>query len=115
MNTLIAKALTREAGENRRNKTEERFWQMQQLRARVGEIRAAYWEPWKMRLADNTYYTPDCMVIENDGTLTIYEVKGYWQEDARVKIKVAAALHPYVRFVAVQHQKSQWIYEPIPA
>jgi hypothetical protein len=30
-----------------------------------------------------------------------HEVKGHWQDDARVKMKVAAAQHPYT-FIAVK-------------
>jgi hypothetical protein len=32
--------------------------------------------------------------------LEMHEVKGFWQDDARVKIKVAASIYPF-RFVAV--------------
>jgi hypothetical protein len=35
-----------------------------------------------------------------DGVLEMHEVKGFWQDDARVKIKVAASIYPF-RFVAV--------------
>ena len=36
-----------------------------------------------------------------DGALEAHEVKGYWQDDARAKIKIAADMCP-LRFVAVQ-------------
>jgi len=31
----------------------------------------------------------------------MHEVKGFWQDDARVKIKVAADMYPF-RFIAVK-------------
>lgn len=38
-----------------------------------------------------------------DGVIEMHEVKGYWTEDARAKIKVAANKFPF-RFVAVYKQ-----------
>lgn len=56
----------------------------------------------KFRLADNTYYTPDFLVMRADRTLEVHEVKGFWTDDARVKIKVAAELFPIFKFVALK-------------
>jgi hypothetical protein len=61
----------------------------------------------KLRLADNTFYTPDFMVLAADSVVELHEVKGYWQDDARVKIKVAASIYPF-RFIAVTKAKGQW-------
>lgn len=55
----------------------------------------------KLRLADSTFYTPDFAVMAGDGVLECHEVKGFWQDDARVKIKVAADLYPF-RFKAMK-------------
>lgn len=54
----------------------------------------------KLRLAANTFLTVDFAVMRTDGLLEMHEVKGFWEDDARVKIKVAAALYPF-RFIAV--------------
>lgn len=55
----------------------------------------------KLRLGDNCFYTPDFAVMLANGMLELHEVKnGPWQEDARVKIKVAAEMYPF-RFIAV--------------
>lgn len=82
------------------NKTEGTYdahlWQ----RRVAGEILWHKFEGVKLRLADNTFYTPDFAVLPADGVFEIHEVKGYWQDDARVKIKVAAALYPF-RFIAL--------------
>lgn len=61
----------------------------------------------KLRLADNTFYTPDFFLMKVDGTLECHEVKGFWQDDAKVKIKVAAAMFPF-RFVAMKLIKGAW-------
>ena len=55
----------------------------------------------KLRLADNTFYTPDFAVMRCSGQLEMHEVKGYWQDDARVKIKVAADAYPF-KFIAAK-------------
>jgi hypothetical protein len=74
-----------------------------EVRKWAGEIEWWGYECIKLRLADNTFYTPDFLVLCNDGTLEVHEVKGFWEDDARVKIKVAAENFPFV-FVAVQKQ-----------
>lgn len=66
----------------------------------AGEILWFKFEAIKLRLADNTFYTPDFLVLTALCTLECHEVKGFWLEDARVKIKVAASIYPF-RFIAV--------------
>jgi hypothetical protein len=83
------------------NKTEAAYDAHLRLRKLAGEIAWYKFEPFKLRLADNTFYSPDFGVMLADGTVECHEVKGFWQDDARVKIKVAAELHPF-RFIAVQ-------------
>ena len=77
-----------------------------QYAAHLGELLAARQVLWwkfegiKLRLADNTFYTPDFAVLPADCRLELHEVKGFWRDDARAKIKIAAALFPF-RFIAV--------------
>src|SRR5574343_1016775 len=65
---------------------------------RDGVVLDYRFEAIKLRLADNTFYSPDFFVQLADRTLECHEVKGFWTDDARVKIKVAAALVPWFRF-----------------
>ena len=67
----------------------------------AGQIKWRKFEGLKLRLADNTFYTPDFAVMAADGVIECHEVKGFWQDDARAKIKVAADLYPF-RFIAVK-------------
>jgi len=83
------------------NKTEAKYDQHLWRRFHAGEILWHKFEAIKLRLADNTFYTCDFAVLAADCTLELHEVKGYWQDDARVKIKVAASLYPF-RFIAVK-------------
>lgn len=82
------------------NKTEATYDQHLWGRFFAKEILWHKFEAIKFRLADNTFYTPDFALLTADGFLEIHEVKGFWQDDARVKIKVAAAMYP-LRFIAV--------------
>ena len=59
----------------------------------AGEIADYRFECVKLRLADNTVAHADD-----------------WEDDARVKIKVAAELYPF-KFIAARKQKGAWLFE----
>lgn len=71
----------------------------------VGEIHAWRYEPFNIRLAKNTYYVVDFMVIANDGTIEFHETKGFSRATGRVKFKTAAELHPWFRWVWVTRER----------
>lgn len=83
------------------NATERDYGAILSARQHAGEVLWHKFEGLKLRLADNTFYTPDFAVMANDGVIECHEVKGFWQDDAKVKIKVAASLYPF-RFIAVR-------------
>lgn len=83
------------------NRTEESYAQHLELLKHAGEVLWIRFEGLKLRLADSTFYTPDFAVMAADGVIECHEVKGFWQEDARVKIKVASDQYPF-RFLAVK-------------
>ncbi|WP_338505178.1 DUF1064 domain-containing protein [Erwinia aphidicola] len=85
------------------NKTEAAYGQHLELRKRAGEITWYKFEGLKLRLADNTFYSPDFFVMLSSGELEAHEVKGHWQDDARAKIKIAADMYPF-RFIAIKAQ-----------
>ncbi len=66
----------------------------------------------KLRLAAKTHYTPDFAVLLADGSFELHEVKGFWREDARIKIKIAAEKFPFA-FVAVTRRRKSapWKFE----
>lgn len=66
-----------------------------------GEIQWFKFEGIKLRLADNTFLTVDFFVMNADGELEAHECKGFMQDDANVKLKVAAELYPF-RFYVVR-------------
>lgn len=83
------------------NKTEEAYRQHLEARRMAGEVAWYRFEGVKLRLADNTFYSPDFAVMLVGGQMQMHEVKGFWTDDARVKIKVAADQYPF-EFIAVK-------------
>lgn len=92
------------------NKTEIAYGQHLELRKQAGEVAWYKFEGIKLRLADNTFYSPDFAVMLTGGELECHEVKGYWEDDARVKIKVAADMYPF-RFLGIKKSKTGWDIE----
>ena len=83
------------------NKTESAYSQYLETLRHAGEIVWFKFEGVKLRLADNTFYTPDFVVMGANGLIEMHEVKGFWLDDARVKIKIAADMYPF-RFLAIK-------------
>lgn len=92
------------------NKTEAAYdahlWSLRH----AGEVLWHKFEGVKLRLADNTFYTCDFAVLPKSGVLEMREVKGFFQDDAKVKIKVAASIYPF-KFIVVRKKKGGWEYE----
>lgn len=100
---------TKPAG--RMNQTEQAYADHLEARKRAGEIAWWAYEPWKFRLADKTFLTPDFGVMLANGVLECHEVKGYMEDDAAVKIKVAASQHWMFAWVVIRKIKGGWKVE----
>jgi hypothetical protein len=83
------------------NKGEAAYASYLEMRKHAGEVLWWRFEGLKLRLADNTFYTPDFAVMTAECVIECHEVKGFWQDDARAKIKIAADLYPF-RFKALK-------------
>ena len=90
------------------NKLEQRYAELLDAQKLTGEIIEYVYEGIKLRLADNTFYTPDFVVITNE-YVTLVEIKArwksasgasvtHWEDDARVKYKIAAERYWWFRF-----------------
>jgi len=96
------------------NGTEAKY--AEQLRALQFSGEVLWWEfdALKLRLAPSTFYTPDFFVMRADGQLEVHEVKGtsrgkpWVEDDAAVKIKVAADKYPFM-FRMVWRAEGQWM------
>lgn len=94
------------------NKTEQAYAAKLNLCQAAGEIAGYKFEPIKLRLADLCYYTPDFMVLSDH--VEFHEVKAWnnkrntflFEDDARVKIKVAAEAFPEFVFIVVGRDRS---------
>lgn len=108
----------------RMNKTEAAYAQLLKARQAAGSVLWFEFEWASLRLAKSTHYRPDFAVLavdyENDNyvaRLEFHEVKGFWRDDARAKIKIAADKFPF-HFLAVQKRKKAegggWAFEHFP-
>lgn len=80
------------------NGTERRYAELLEQRRVAGEVLWWKFESIAFRLAEERcFYHPDFMVMLADLTIEIHEVKGgFIRDDGRDKLKVAAALFPFV-------------------
>lgn len=108
------------------NATEAAYAEHLELRRLAGNVFWFGFEAFRIRLADNTFYRPDFAVLAYDDSvlehggparLEFHEVKGHWEDAARVKIKVAAEHLPFV-FLAVKKRAKRdgggWDVERLP-
>ncbi|WP_295487958.1 DUF1064 domain-containing protein [uncultured Pseudomonas sp.] len=103
------------------NKTESAYAEHLELRRRAGEVAWFKFEGIKLRLADNCFLTVDFAVMLADGRLELHDAKGskaIFSDDAKVKMKTAAELYPFVFKVAFPQPKKLgggWLVEEIGA
>lgn len=64
-----------------------------------------------LKLADDTRYTCDFFVVDSKGHVQGREVKGFFRDDAKVKIKVAARMFPWIEFQIVTKTKTGWEHQ----
>ncbi len=92
----------------RMNKLESEWENILAARKQAGDVLWYRFEGVKLRLANNTFYTPDFVVInKHQLELEIHETKGFWRDDARVKIKVAAEMFPFFQFYAIKKKRKK--------
>ena len=96
------------------NKLEASYSLQLEARKRLGEILWWRYEAVKLRLAPKTFLTPDFMVMLANGEIEIHETKGWMQDDAAVKLKVAADQYPF-RFILVRYRNNAegWSFEEV--
>jgi hypothetical protein len=94
-----------------RSKWEEDRANVLDLKKRAGLIRDARYEGITLELAGGRHYTADFAITENDGSITLEEVKGYWRHDSgsRQRFLEARATYPQYRFRVVTKRRGQWV------
>lgn len=84
-----------------------------EARKHAGEVLWWAFDCVKLRLAEKTFYTPDFLVMNADLSIEVHETKGtskgkpFVEDDAAVKIKVAAELFPF-GFVMIWRVAGEW-------
>lgn len=92
----------------RMNKTELAYSQYLDALKAAGSVLWWEFEGVKLRLADNTYYTPDFFLMLSNGELQVHETKGFMMDDANVKLKVAAEKFPWPFFLVKKAKEGTW-------
>lgn len=88
------------------NKTEAAFAKQLNLQKKAGEILDWKYETFRVRLAKDTSYEIDFMIMQADRTILCIDVKGRWTQATRVKAKMAAKLWPWFRWGAAKKSKT---------
>ena len=89
------------------NKTEAAYANYLEKQKQFGDVAWFAFEPMNLKLADKCFYRIDFLVMLKSGQLEVHEVKGFWTDDALVKIKTASAKFPF-RFIALKLVKGIW-------
>ncbi len=114
LTTIIAKGTQRDLG---MNKTEAEYADALEARKACGEIVWWRYEAITLKLADNTRYTPDFLVMLPDGELQAHETKGgFIREDGWQKLKIAAGLFPFRFFLCQKRAKKDggdWLIKEV--
>ena len=112
------------------NRLEQAFALKLEHERRYGKIFRWEFEPVRLKLAGKKCtYTPDFMVVRKSAqpehvtlegeplsSIEFFEVKGkFIREDAAVKLKVAAGLYPFWRFILAKCIKGAWELKEIMA
>jgi hypothetical protein len=92
---------------------EKKFSDLLTVRVRSGDIEAFFYEPFRFRLAKNTYYTVDFVILHTDRTIECVEVKGHHKNirESRAKWKIAAAKYPFFRWTFTTWKQGRWVEE----
>ena len=70
------------------------------------DVHKWYFESVNLRVGvGKSWYRCDFFVIKTDGKIEMHEVKGFWRDDALVKIRAAQLRYPEFKFIVVKKDK----------
>jgi hypothetical protein len=87
------------------NRTEAEYAKTLGLAKTIGLIHSWHFQRLTFILGPDLRYTPDFMVVQADGFIRFDEIKGYEREDAVVKFKLAAELHPWASWRMIERAR----------
>lgn len=110
------------------NKTEARYAEYLEGEKRAGAVLWYTFEGITLKLAEGLRFTPDFSVLRADGLMELVDVKGrttrvaasgerkevaFAMDDSRQKVKMAAAIFPFVFVVAFPSKSGEWVRKEI--
>lgn len=98
--------------DGRMNGLERRYFE-EILTAAIADGTVRYWafEAIKLRLADRTWWKPDFWLLLANGKTVVDEVKGHWEDDARVKVKVISEMYPWLHIRAWTYDRKTKVWK----
>jgi hypothetical protein len=79
----------------------------------TGHIKDFIYEPFKLRLAKLTSYTPDFLVVNANNEVECHECKGFMLDAANIKLKVAAETFPFIFKLVKRAKGKTWLIKEI--
>ena len=101
-------------GPDGKNKTERAYGVVLEDRKRAGEVWDYLFDAVNFRLGEKCFYKPDYLVYLEDGSIEVHEVKGFMEDDARVKVRAFVEKF-HIPLVIVRRRKGAWDYERLEA
>lgn len=99
------------------NKTEAAYDEVLRRRQLVGEIEAYRFEPMSLIISHNVpgkrnalSYKPDFLVVTKEA-FEFHEVKGFMRSRDLARMKAAAEMFPWFKFIIVRWEKKTWTFE----
>lgn len=77
------------------------------------EIVDYHFEGMSLKIGHGARYTPDYYVVDKDGQLVFYEVKGRRTEAGIQRLKSAAYIHKHFRFIMAYGGSGCWEYQEV--
>lgn len=87
------------------------YYEKLQMDVIHGVIKMFVYHPFNLLLDAGVKYTPDFLIVQNDGTQIIDEVKGFWRQKDLIRFKLAVATFPCWQFRVVKLSGRVWEYE----
>ena len=108
--SMPAEAENAPSGPKFKSKAEARYAELLERQRRAGQIESWRYEAITLRIGLGARYSPDFLVVTNDGRMRLVEVKGHMKEAARVRLRVAVEMYPCFTWLLVWAKRGR--FEP---
>jgi hypothetical protein len=98
---------------NEMSKLEIKYQQHLNELIRAGVVASFEYERNTINLAKRTTYTPDWLIQYTDGRVVYHETKGYMEEDAWIRMKIANRMQMIPIYVVTWNRAEGWVIKPV--